>query len=381
MRVLIISAFDPLPGDGSLLIRYPYIAEAIASRGCDVDYVSSSFFHGKKQFREDCFSPNYRIHLLPAIPYSNNIGLGRLRHHRHFAKQLGHYLEKADSYDLIISAFPPIEANEVVCTYAKKAGTPYIIDIQDAWPHAFWKKLGGKYIGRMLTAPLLHKVKRILEDSSAVFCVSKDYLTLLGVSGKSFPLGISTVAFPSTTVPMHFEKPEGDRVVLFMGSSGQTSFVKALIECWRDAPKDTHLVLAGAADWMNRIKSDPEKKLWCFPGLVPSQELLQQCDIGLATPDPATYSRLPFKVFGYLSEGLSLMTNIQDGELSEWIEAYGLGATFDNTVDDFFAKLKRLNPTPESQSAIRSWAFSNLQKENIYDQYAGEALKLAGKAS
>lgn len=393
MRILIVSVFDPLPGDGSLLIRYPFVAEALAERGHEVHYVSSAFFHGKKQFREVSTSPSslallagkliprqegqekvgkVSLHLLPAISYSQNISLARLRHHHHFARQLEIFLEKEPPFDLIISAFPPIKANTILRKYAVRTSTAWILDIQDAWPQAFWGRLGGEYLGKWVTFPLLAQAKQQVMAADALFAVSEDYGEIFGRKAQSFPLGISQEAFPDR--PAAFEKPEGHKALLFMGSSSQTPFVRKLIENWHQAPDDLHLVLAGAADWMQELQSNPPNRFWVFPSPVPSQQLLHACDIGLVTPDPALYSRLPFKVFGYLSEGLSLMSNIEGGELEKWIEEEAIGATFDDSLADFWEKLKTVRP---DKLRVKAWAVKHLAKRKVYDEYAEAALLIA----
>jgi hypothetical protein len=391
MRILIASVFDPLPGDGSLLIRYPYVAQAIADRGHEVHYVSSAFFHGKKQFRDPDLPPFFlaralrpgqeksekvSVHLLPAKPYYQNISLARLRHHQHFAKQLSIFLGEQGRFDLIISAFPPIKANTVIRKYSNRTQTPWILDIQDAWPQAFWTKMGGEGLGKLLTFPLLSQVKKQVKAADALFAVSEDYGELFGRKAQSFPLGISEEAFPDKAVA--FNKPEGHKALLFMGSSSRTPFVRKLIQHWHKAPHDVHLVLAGAADWMQGLSTKPQNRLWVFPDPVPSQQLLAACDIGLVTPDPALYSRLPFKVFGYLSEGLSLMSNIEGGELEQWIEGHGLGATFDNSLDDFWNKLKAIKP---DKARVKAWADEVLAKGKVYEAYAEAALRVAEHAA
>ena len=51
MRVSIISAFDPIPGDDAQLIRYATLAQIFAQHNHIVDYFSSSFFHLNKTQR------------------------------------------------------------------------------------------------------------------------------------------------------------------------------------------------------------------------------------------------------------------------------------------------------------------------------------------
>jgi hypothetical protein len=219
---------------------------------------------------------------------------------------------------------------------------------------------------------MMRAVRQQVQSADALFAVSEDYGELFGRKAQSFPLGISQELFPYKAVD--FKKPEGHKALLFMGSSSQTPFLQQLIQSWDKAPIDMHLMLAGAADWMRRLKTDPQRRFWGFPEAVPSQQLLALCDIGLVTPDPQLYSRLPFKVFGYLSEGLSLLSNIEGGELERWIDEQILGATFNDSLDDFWEKLQTIKP---DKPRVKAWASKTLVKEKVYEDYAEAALLVA----
>src|SRR6476620_11746320 len=100
MRILIFSAFDPIPSDGILPIRYWRLAEAFFKEGDEIIYVCPRFFHLTKTYRTDNDlvyyqnMPRLNLKFLDAKGYKNNLGLQRLLFNKRLAKALRKFLEE-----------------------------------------------------------------------------------------------------------------------------------------------------------------------------------------------------------------------------------------------------------------------------------------------
>src|SRR3989338_10021575 len=144
MKIIIISAFDPLPWDDAQLIRYGYLAATLVERGHTVSYISSSFFHLNKCQREfpvKLVKPFSEIkwHLISTSSYKKNVSLGRILNHVKFAFRLKKLLKKlisAEKPDLIVCAFPPVLSSYFIVKIGKKYNVPVVLDIQDLWPES-----------------------------------------------------------------------------------------------------------------------------------------------------------------------------------------------------------------------------------------------------
>ena len=218
-------------------------------------------------------------------------------------------------------------------------------------------------------------VAQLVNRATAVCAVSADYLDMYNAQGSVFHLGIGGDQ-RKFGVGDDFKKVPGSRVLLYMGGSSSAPFIKKLINNWHQAAEDYHLVITGSAEWIKKLQSSPEKRLWVYPGSVPGNHLLAQVDIGLVTPDLRLYTRIPFKVYGHLKMGHAILSNIQSGELERWINDQSLGHTFDSSLHGFWDALSRIDSSPQRQNAIMHWAQQHLAVEDIYAQYAEHALSM-----
>src|SRR5436190_105727 len=146
MRILIFSAFDPIPSDGILPIRYWRLAEAFIKEGDEVTYVCPRFFHLTKTYRDKTDAahfqnmPSLKLILLEAKGYKNNLSFQRLLFHGRLAKSLKKFLEELSANrlpEIVICANPPLSVNSVLSEWCQKNKIPFITDVQDLWPAAY----------------------------------------------------------------------------------------------------------------------------------------------------------------------------------------------------------------------------------------------------
>lgn len=119
--------------------RFNELARRFASRGVDVELVTSRFSHTYKTMREDdAPDTTYSTSLVHEPGYSRNVSLARLRSQSVFARSVAAHLDSlAEPPHLVLAAAPPPAVIHACGLYAQRVGARFAIDIQDLWPEAF----------------------------------------------------------------------------------------------------------------------------------------------------------------------------------------------------------------------------------------------------
>lgn len=326
-RILIVSAFDPLPGEGLELIRYPWLARALQQKGAEVTMLSAGFSHFHKQTRETPANWNgITFRLIPVPPYRQNISLARFWSHTVFAYRAWLWLrQNADQFDLIVSALPPVELNVLLSRFAKRKHIPFILDIQDLWPEAWLSALPG-WLSALLLPFVIGRRNRCLQRVTALCSVSADYLARLPAAAPAtavWPLGMGgdiTGGSPCELLP---PRRPGELRLVFLGASSRVPPLEALLRHADKLPADISLICIGRSPLFQNAPP-PGGQVFFFHDLPEAQKysLLQDCDVGLVFADPDLQSRFPNKCFSYWQMGLPLISTIEGGELQHLLEHY-----------------------------------------------------------
>ncbi len=375
ISILMVSAFDPLPGEGRELIRYPILAEALVKKGVKLTYLTSSFEHFSKKPRIQSQGKNpFSVHYISAPAYHKNVSLKRLWSHGIFARNLMRFLKKEDAkYDAIISAFPPIEANVRLSIWARQKGIPFFVDVQDLWPEAFEAKVPAFLSGWLLRA---WKARRggVLERAKRVFAVSEDYLKSLNAEekGKCFPLGAH---FPEK-IPPAFQADSEKIRLIFLAGSDQLPFLPALLQAFEKLPSHYVLMLVGRSRHFCGKKDTDRISYHHDVSEEEKQLLLLKANIGLVINELSLFSRLPNKLFSYLNYGLPIISNLRGGELEKLLEKESWGKCCAGDLSDFTEKVLGVvgEKRHEEKTQIFDRAKALFDKKNLYNSYANEIL-------
>jgi glycosyltransferase involved in cell wall biosynthesis len=388
MNVIIISAYDPIPGDSIPLIRYGKIAEELCREGHSVVYITSSFFHLDKCYRprsnwsEDSSLKNIRLLYLNTLKYSKNTGLGRISNHIQFAIQLGYALKKLSSFqpDIILSAFPPIMANYVAASFSKKHKIRFIIDIQDLWPEALLVSFKNKFFLNIVCFPSFWIRNRILNKSFGITSVAKAYLSSLDIDPEKptgiFPLGslIATNSADKNESTGSFIKKPGDKWIIYIGSSANNPELEMIGKVAYRLQAYTFFIVGKG---LSSIKS--MQKLRDHPNVniidnLPTQDLeglVHSCDAGLLLINKYSQTALPNKLFTYFSAGLPVISCYINEDLDEIKHQTG-GIIYyrQGNTESMMASILAACDIPEvKREAIKSFAFLNFDSRQIYLNY------------
>jgi len=376
MRVLIFSAFDPIPSEGIGIIRYPFIAQEFLKNGWEVDYLTSSFSHLTKKQREikwdNAQSPTgLHLTLLNASSYESNKSIKRIWSYYQLRRNMKSFLMelRKDKFPkLIISATPPLMAVNILASWANENNIPFILDVQDLWPHAF-KRFLPEVISRPLTYPLMNISNAIREKADAISAVSEDYLKGERKPSKAFPLGTETEKFQLSP-----DNGALNRKILMIGSAHETKYLNEVIEAVKSI-QSIELVVVGMG------KSTKAGNVSFLPWMSKEEiySLAGKYQVGLVLKDPESYSALPNRVFSYLAAGIPIVSNIRGGELERIISENDLGITIENATSvRIFHGLKHcLKYSFEDQKRIQQFAKEHFNSKNIYKEYIEWSIKIS----
>ncbi len=393
MKVLIFSAFDPIPSDNISPIRYAHLAEEFLKNGHEVEYITSYFFHLKKTYRfakewsEEGTPHELKLTKIATPPYKKHVGLRRLYSHYILARNLKAYLRKispADEPALIISAYPPIWANFYLAKWAKSKKIPYIVDVQDLWPFNFTQFLP---VGNsLILSPLKKRFQYIISNALAIAPVSGDYLRYipqkyLKKPNRVFRLGIECELFPEI-------KPKNGRnknfELLYIGTGSTNKLLPKAISALSNQ-QGIRLHIIGLREYAYEIEKYLEehniKNIKITPWLN-QQELKEEAvkyDAALLLVNPSSLIYFPNKAFAYFAAGLPVVSNIKGGELEEIIAENNFGITIkNNTEEDIRLAVNDLKQRKDIADRVRIQEFArkNFDSETIYREYYKWAMQV-----
>lgn len=387
MRILIFSAFEPIPSDEFHPLRYAYLAEELARQGHYVDFIGSSFFHMHKVQRihktwyHNGNPDNLALHLIPAPSYKKHTGLKRLFSYFMLARNLKNFLKKqAIKPDLIVAAYPPVTANKVLAKWAKQNDIPFVMDIQDVWPFNFEQLLPLKAISRALLYPLKKQFRYIVKQASAIVPVSEDYFKFAGNTAKNklvknFPLGADSALFPNIKMAT---AGAGAYRLLYVGNASTNTMLYPVIEASAYF-KDALFHFIGLGNSTYKLEKFVEDKgfenIRITPWLPPADLAGEAVnyDAAFLIVNPKSHIAFPYKAYTYWMAGLPVISNIRHGEVERLIRENNLGVTI---RDDSAAAIEdgimycKLNFDFEDRQRIQKFARENFDVSRIYRDYS-----------
>lgn len=353
LRIWVVRDMEPLPTDEGdrRLMRCAMLCNALAGRGHEVVWFTSSFDHyGKRQrTRRDethRISDNYRIEVLYAPGYRRNISPLRVWHNRRFARAFRLFADRAGQRpDVIVADLPTTEAAEAAIGLARQWGVPSLLSIRDLWPDFFSDFLPPP------ARPVAHFVLRAFERQAAYAC--RHATALIGISPRYLEWGLAKGgrerAQRDAVVPLGYQPapvPEGDRAALlrrlgvdparplvsFVGNWGATYDLDVVVEAAARLEGDSNALFVLAGDGHERgrlLKRVGGLSNVVAPGWLAAGEialLLDASIIGLMPYRQGAPQGLPNKIFEYMAYGAFQISTLE-GEAAELLAHLGVGRT------------------------------------------------------
>lgn len=348
-NILLITPFTVLPGEKGFH-RLTYIAEKLGRRGHQVTLVTSSFQHYDKAFRDktDVASRSleipYNIVLLDELGYTKNIGLDRIRSHRHLSKQLHHYLENfKEKPDVIYCTYPPMDATSVVGKYANRNEIPFIIDVIDIWPESIKNvfPLPDKMVDAILY-PLTVYANNIYNMADYVVAVSQSYVNRVEKVNKQArryaPIFLGAdLGFFDQCKQHTVKKDPNEFWITYIGMLGHSYDIETVIRSVallkKEGMNNIVFKVAGTGPLQEKFE-ELAKKLNApvhFTGHLTYEEMvpiLAQSDIAANAIVKGAQQSITNKIGDFVSAGLPILNSSLNEEFIEIVKNYKIGFNY-----------------------------------------------------
>ena len=322
------------------LFRYGILAKMLAERGHLVTRWAPTFVHAYKEHRSACdrtveVSDNYRIKLLHAKGYQDNVSLARIRFHREMARKFAQSAESEAVPDLILSGMPTPGMCLAATRYAKRHDVTIVIDVRDLWPDIYLTLVPAwaRTLARTMLWPAFVTNYRIFSQADGILGVSKSYLDWgLSFAGRErseadavFPLGHSDIQVSQDQSMREMENLQNsgvdpDKLICcFFGQFEKTYDLETVIDAAgaleRSGDDSIQFVLCGDGKKMPDLRCQAsDLKNVVFPGWVSHSTidvLMSISDVGLAAYSEGAPQSLPNKPIDYFAGGLPVLSSLR----------------------------------------------------------------------
>jgi glycosyltransferase involved in cell wall biosynthesis len=424
VKVWLVKSGEPLPTGGPAvrLFKTGLLAKALAGRGHEITWWTTSFDHFSKRHVPELLSADrvavaerYEIVPIHAIGYRKNVSLRRILSHYHAAFLLFRAFIGADPPDIVVASFPTPEMALVSVLYGRVRGVPVLIDVRDLWPDVFVDMFPRFFRGlaRLLFFPIALTARIALSRASAITGNTEEYVDWGVRSARRARREVDQV-FPMSYMT---EEPTFERIQnanAFWDGMGVLSFAdpKAFNICFAGSiTNHFDLITVIRAAGMLREKYPEIKFVLCgvgallescreaasanpnvlFPGWVEFPELwalLRRSALGLAPyKNTSNFTlNIPNKPVEYLSAGVPLLS-CTNGPLRHLIETSGCGTSYKegdpealcSAIERFYTNRRELAFARERASEAYQQRFDSVRITNRIEQLMERLVRISGK--
>ncbi|MEO1994802.1 MAG: glycosyltransferase family 4 protein [Planctomycetaceae bacterium] len=419
MNVWLITTGEPLPTDDGCdrFLRTAILADLMARNGHEVTSWSSTSDHVKKSQRfatdtEIVLRGNYRLKLLHAAGYRQNISLRRVWNHRGVARKFREQAARAKRPDVILCSLPTLELCVEATRYGRRHQVPVVLDVRDLWPDLFLDVVppAVRPVARLLATPFYRQVREACAQADAITGTTDEYVRwALAFSGRRAthddrPFAMGYVASQPPTRQQHaaqdfwaghgIRADSGQFVACWFGMMGRHSELDTLIAAAKrlgDEFPQLRVVLCGAGPnraRLNRLAADCSNVV--LPGWVNADQIWQLMRLSSVGLTPYVSNKnyihnLTNKPVEYLSAGLPILSSLQ-GVLARLLNENDCGVTYRNRdVDQLITAIRSLANDQERLSQMSNNATQLYREqfvaERVYTRMQDYLVDLASKAT
>ena len=376
------------------------LAEALAARGHDVTWWSSTHSHQRKALVAGAdqvveVAPRFLLRLLHAGSYRGNRSFARLAHHARLGRRFRHEAPALPAPDVVVSAFPTIELAWEAVRYAQSRRIPSLVDIRDPWPDSLADQAPQalRPLARLAIRPLERKSREAFAGADHLVACSQGFLEWgLQKAGRSrrpgdrvFYIGSARRTgagpAPSAAISDLADRLAGKVVFSFVGSFGHVYQLRLVCEAAAMLEKrglsQVHFVIAGAGAQGEAVTAAARKLgNLSAPGWISADDadhLMARSQAGLA-PILQMPGCVPNKIFEYAAAGLPIVSSLR-GETEQLLAAHGAGLTYaPGDLEAFVSIVTRLATDGNLRRGLAERSAAMFEREfraeRIYDEYA-----------
>ena len=188
-KIAVIVDDVALPGEKGLN-RIFYLSELLCANGYEVDLYTGDFQHWEKRYRKPeqikLIKSACKIINVHQYAYKKNLTVKRIFGYRKMAKEIRSLVSK-EAYSAIYCQIPDNYMASTMAAYAKKAGIPFVIDVEDLWPEAMKMVFNVPIISSILFSYFSLNAKKAYRLSDGIIGSSDDYRDINKKYGAKIP--------------------------------------------------------------------------------------------------------------------------------------------------------------------------------------------------
>ncbi|MFP6844058.1 MAG: glycosyltransferase family 4 protein [Thalassolituus sp.] len=329
MKVLLINAFDKLPGESFRDQRYTVLFKKFKEKA-NVEWWSANFHHWSHSKRSRNELEISGVSLINVPSYKNNISIIRFLSHFIFSLKVFLRLLHLRSRPNVILAIAPVEGLFFIAIYCRIFKVKFIVDVLDLWPDLFIEAfpLKVRWFGKILLMPMHWMANYAYRHADHITSVSKTY-TRIAVERSGIKDKPSSYYYLGSPVSECVLVTKSSTILkcLFAGQFEYNYDVETILQAAKvchDSNKKIEFFLAGSGSKASFMKEYIDRHglsnvhLVGWLGTDELNHLASECHVGLNSYKGHATQSIPTKYFDYLSMGLVVFNSL-DGEMSELI--------------------------------------------------------------
>ena len=383
--IWLINPYGPIPGEGWRDYRFTMLGEALAARGHNVVWWTSSFAHHFKKQRctswEDrTITERFILRLVPSPAYQKNVGLKRVWRDLVYGWRTYRRGLREQRPDLVFFSESPLTFGFAGYRLGRKLGAKMIFDQMDLWPEIIERALPASAL--FFCRPLLAAVYRFrrlsYERLHGSCALATPYLQMMHQIAPDLRNRPSCVAYNGIDV-LNFRnlmkrassaesqplKLPGQIWAIFAGSLGETYDIRTILKAsglLRERGAKIIILIAGDGplrDDVAKYASNSTGSQIIYFGKLNQEQLAgvySRCDIGLCAYSAGSNVEMPDKIYDYTAAGLAVLNSLT-GEVSQFVQENQIGLQYQaGNVDDLVSQLMRLDSNRLQLDACRARA-------------------------
>jgi glycosyltransferase involved in cell wall biosynthesis len=401
VRVWLFNPYGPVPGEGWRDYRFTLLGRALAARGHEVVWWTSSFSHHFKRQRTTGWSDapveeRFVIRFVPTPGYRSHVGPGRIVRDALFGLRGFRRGQGDEPPTLIVSAESPLAFGWAGPRLGDVLAVPYVVDVMDLWPELFDLVVPNRArpaVRRVLTPVYRDRARRWSRARAMTALCQRYGAAVQAVTGSARPSvgvfynGIDVTAFRAradaplpATLQLARRAPNVVSVI-FAGTLGENYDVPTMlgaIHRLRREQVPLRLVIAGTGPLLDHVRAaaaeDPEGVVYIGkvgPESLPA--LYGAADIGLCAYGPDSNVGMPDKIYDYTAAGLAVVNSLP-GELADLVSTERIGIPYaPGSADSLAQALRSLVEDPARRLAMAARSHAIAMRFDTGVQYGAFA--------
>ena len=327
--------------------RFFYIANVFVNAGWNVEVITTSFQHFKKEPRnqELILSQGYpfKITFIHTPSYKKNIDIRRIFSNRVTAQNTVKYLIKnIHTYDAVYCSIPANDVAARVSEICKKNNVPFVVDIEDLWPEAMSMILKNDAIRNFLLQGMNRDAEIAYANASGVIGTSEDYTDRAfkhrkrNIPNETVYVGCDLTQFDEGVKQYkdEIEKPEQELWVTYAGSIGTSYDIRTMVDAGKELlneNKNIKIQILGTGPLKEALEKHANEigasnvRFWGYVPYPKMAAVLSKSDVLINSFVKGAPQSIVNKIGDYLAAGKPIINTLENPVFCKLVRENGIG--------------------------------------------------------